>query len=98
MATSQQQPTARTVTSINTQRTLHELTNPSTSNNLKHFNGNSVMSTANIASTNYCKDSLNDTSANQDLSGKHIIKLSRKDVRPLTEAELAKRTKPKSKS
>ena len=90
----QQQFTARTVTSassINTQRnsTLHDLVNPSSSNNLKYLNGSSA---TNVASANYCKDSLNDASINQDLSSKQTIKVSRKDLKPLSEADLAKRT------
>ena len=99
IAASQQQHqlTARTVTSsassINNQRNsnIHDFANPSTSNNLKN---SIIQSASKVASTNYCKDSLNDASTiNQDLNSKHVIKVSRKDLRPLSEEELSKRTK-----
>ncbi len=96
----QQHLTSRTVASSassinNTQRnsTIQDFANPSTSNNLKNLNSNSIISASKAASTNYCKDSLNDASINQDLNSKHVIKVSRKDLRPLSEEELSKRTK-----
>ena len=57
------------------------------------FDNVSIISASKAASTNYCKDSLNDASINQDLNSKHVIKVSRKDLRPLSEEELSKRTK-----
>jgi hypothetical protein len=93
MATSQQQHSARTSAStISTQRnsSINDIVIPALSNNLKHLNGNV---SSNVKSANYCQDSLVDGSINQDLSVKKVIKFSRKDLQPLSEAEVVKRNK-----